>query len=658
MSDAPHRGEKLSQTVPLAMASDLPPDENDPPNALPRGTLLNDKFRVQRVIGVGGFGIVYLAHDEMSDVDVAIKEYMPAALAGRTKTMHVSLSSQSNAETFALGLKSFWNEARLLAKFRDEHLPLLKVYDAFQANGTAYMVMPVLRGRTAHQLRRDMAKPPTERWLRTLLNDLLPALERLHAENVYHRDIAPDNIQIDINGKPVLMDLGAARHVISNRTQSITAILKPGYAPIEQYGESDKLRQGPWTDIYALGATLHFLLLNKSPSAATARIFDTGTPLVQHDLPDCSPAFLRVIDWMLEPKPEARPQSVEQLRTALADSDDATVVMAPKKKPPPELRVVPPALAAPTPAAAKPGSSSEATVLATPAQPLPVPSAPRASLPATQVAGPAAMARASTLASLPASSAAPPAASAGAAAAHRSANERSPLPLLLAGVGLLALLIGTAVWLWPSAPVNTAIPSSTSAPGLSKVEPTPPASRPEPSALPAAPTMVTTPPPVPALTEAAQPPPVPAVVAAPAPAATASAAPPPDNEATRAAATPPRRAPASSGTATTAATPLPAARKAPPVNDKDGALLPKPAEPSAQAPVAAAPAPVPSPPAPASAVPAPAVAAPAPAPAGPASPSARCSDSGGSIARRLCVAVVCGLPELHNHPECLAVRGK
>ena len=476
------------------MNHDLPTEENDPPSALPRGTLLNDKFRVQRVIGVGGFGIVYLAHDEMSDVDVAIKEYMPASLAGRTKTMHVSLSSQSNAETFALGLKSFWNEARLLAKFRDEHLPLLKVYDAFQANGTAYMVMPVLRGRTAHQIRRDMAKPPSERWLRNLLTDLLPALERLHAENVYHRDIAPDNIQIDTNGKPVLMDLGAARHVISNRTQSITAILKPGYAPIEQYGESEKLRQGPWTDIYALGATLHFLLLNKSPASATARIFDTGTPLVAHDLPDCSPAFLRVIDWMLEPKPEARPQSVEQLRTALFDSDDATVVMAQKRAHlPPAARAVAPQTTPPPP----------------PRSPPPPPHAPAPAMPLTmaptqavqRTAGPAALAAFAPTAAAPAAPApvtpptpprvSPPAEAPAFTPARNAAPSaaKSPLPMVLAGAAALMLAAGAAVWLWQSAPTSTSTSASTgptSATEVSKAAPTA-ALRPEPTnALPAA----------------------------------------------------------------------------------------------------------------------------------------------------------------------------
>ena len=646
------------------MTHDLPPDplaeERDPPHALPRGTLLNDKFRLQRVIGVGGFGIVYLAHDEMSDVDVAIKEYMPTSLAGRTKTMHVSLTSQSNAETFALGLKSFWNEARLLAKFRDEQLPLLKVYDAFQANGTAYMVMPVLRGRTAYQVRRDMPKPPSERWLRTLLTDLLPALERLHAENVYHRDIAPDNIQIDIHAKPVLMDLGAARHVISNRTQSITAILKPGYAPIEQYGENDKLRQGPWTDIYALGATLHFLLLNKAPSSATSRMFDTGVPLVEQELPGCSPAFLRVIDWMLAVRPEDRPQNVAQLRSALDDSDPTTRIMAPKATPPaaaragaaaaatpatpaaptppppPTTQMAPPATAmarAPAPKVAAPPSTATVTATLLPTQASPRPPAPQ-----TLAAVPA---PASSAASGPWAHAA-----AGANPAGQTGSDRSPMPMLLAGAAALVLVVGAAVWLWPSQPAPAAAsarPSPASAPAAARAAPNA-EPRAEPVTLPA--TATATSPtnlPVAATEPVAAPTPPPKLEpVAPPPAPNATAAVKPDE-------TPTQTATAALAKRASAPAAAPPAGKKAPVNDKDGALLPKPQEP---APVAVAPAP-PPPPAPA---PAPAP-APVAAPAAPtvASPSDRCSDKDG-FARKLCVSLVCGVPELHNHPECVAIR--
>ncbi|MBA4175475.1 MAG: septum site-determining protein [Leptothrix sp. (in: Bacteria)] len=289
--------------------------QSDHPSALPPSTRLGE-FEVLGLLGVGGFGIVYLAFDHALEREVAVKEYMPASLAGRTETLHVSVRSQSDADTFALGLRSFVNEARLLARF--DHPSLLKVHRFWEANGTAYMAMPVLRGRTVKEVRAEMPQPPDEAWLRALLGPLLGAIERLHAEGVYHRDIAPDNIQIEPDGHPVLLDFGAARHVISGKTQTLTAILKPAYAPIEQYAEVGAVKQGPWTDLYALGATLHYLLLNRPPPPATARaVHDDASALVPGACPGNSENFLRTIDWMLAPRPADRPQSVAALREVL-----------------------------------------------------------------------------------------------------------------------------------------------------------------------------------------------------------------------------------------------------------------------------------------------------------------------------------------------------
>ncbi|MDP1900275.1 MAG: serine/threonine-protein kinase [Rubrivivax sp.] len=297
------------------MSSEAPRLHNEIPNALPLGTRLGE-FELRGVLGIGGFGIVYLAFDHALEREVAVKEYMPASLAGRTEALQVSVRSQSDAETFALGLKSFVNEARLLARF--DHPSLLKVHRFWEANGTAYMAMPVMRGRTAKEARLAMSAPPTEAWLRALLEPLLGAIEKLHSEGVYHRDIAPDNIQIEPGGHPVLLDFGAARRVIGDKSQTLTAILKPAYAPIEQYAEAGSVKQGPWTDIYALGATLHFLLLARPPAPATARaVQDEASALTTQALPGCSETFLRTVDWMLAPRPSDRPQSVAALRDAL-----------------------------------------------------------------------------------------------------------------------------------------------------------------------------------------------------------------------------------------------------------------------------------------------------------------------------------------------------
>ena len=297
------------------MAGSQAPPPPEIGNALPAGTRVGE-FELRQVIGVGGFGIVYLAFDLNLLREVAIKEYMPSALASRTATLHVSLTSASNAETFALGLKSFVNEARLLARF--DHPSLIKVHRFIEERGTAYMVMPLYRGHTLREVRRSMVSGPTEVWLRRLLDQVLGALEVLHREDVFHRDIAPDNILIGEDGTPMLLDFGAARHVISGRTQSVTAILKPSYAPIEQYGETAQLRQGAWTDFYALGATLHFAITQSPPAPSTARmVSDDNPPLADAGVPGIQREFLAAIDWMLSPRPADRPQSVDQLRLVL-----------------------------------------------------------------------------------------------------------------------------------------------------------------------------------------------------------------------------------------------------------------------------------------------------------------------------------------------------
>ncbi len=297
------------------MSSTTPRINSDNPSALPAGTRLGE-FELLSLLGVGGFGIVYLAFDHALEREVAVKEYMPASLAGRTETMHVSLRSQSDADTFALGLRSFVNEAKMLARF--DHPSLLKVHRFWEANGTAYMAMPVMRGQTLKEVRAEMGHAPDEAWLREMLTPLLGAIEKLHSEGVFHRDIAPDNIQIGPEGRPVLLDFGAARRVIGDKSQTFTAILKPAYAPIEQYAEAGSVKQGPWTDIYALGATLHYLLLHRPPPPATTRaIHDEASGLSTERCPGCSEDFLRTIDWMLAPRPADRPQSVAALREVL-----------------------------------------------------------------------------------------------------------------------------------------------------------------------------------------------------------------------------------------------------------------------------------------------------------------------------------------------------
>jgi serine/threonine protein kinase len=293
--------------------------------ALAAGTRLGD-FEIVRTVGSGGFGKVYLAHDHALDRDVAIKEYLPTQLACRADDLRVVLRSVEHAQSYAAGLRSFVNEAKILAHFN--HPAVVKVHRFWEANGTAYMVMPFVHGPTLRDVRRSMRTSPTEAWLRGMLDPLLDALAMLHAEGVYHRDIAPDNVLLPGAHEPVLLDFGAARRVLGDRTQTLTAVLKPSYAPIEQYAEATQVRQGPWTDLYALGAVIHYLLFASPPPPSTVRsMHDEMRLLTDRPPPGVSTTFLAAVQWSLAVRPQDRPQSVQQLRKAL---DGQMVVPLPR----------------------------------------------------------------------------------------------------------------------------------------------------------------------------------------------------------------------------------------------------------------------------------------------------------------------------------------
>ncbi len=296
-------------------------------NALPMGTALGE-FELLRVLGEGGFGIVYLAQDRMLQRRVAVKEYMPVQLARRGDGSTVQVSAEHHRPVFESGLAGFVNEARLLAQF--DHPALVKVHRFWQANGTAYMVMPYYEGLTLKSVLAAMPGPPDERWLMALLAPLTEALAVLHAQRCFHRDIAPDNILLLADsGQPLLLDFGAARQVIGGATQALTAILKPGYAPVEQYAETPGLKQGPWTDIYALCAVVHLALMGSKPLPAVARmVSDRQPPLLQAARGHASARFLQAIDDGLRVRPDERTASVAEFRIALGlDSDPGGVTL-------------------------------------------------------------------------------------------------------------------------------------------------------------------------------------------------------------------------------------------------------------------------------------------------------------------------------------------
>jgi serine/threonine protein kinase len=288
------------------------------PSALASGTRLHE-FELIRVLGEGGFGVVYLARDTAQQRLVAVKEYMPSALARRGTGTMVHVRSEREADLFRVGLASFLSEAQMLARF--DHPALVRMHRSWEEHGTAYTVMPYYEGITLKAMRDSLAGVPDEALLVRLLQTLLGALGVLHAAHVYHRDISPDNILMQPDGRPVLLDFGAARQVIADRTQSLTSILKPNFAPIEQYSGSGELKQGPWTDLYSLGAVMYFMIVGHAPPPAAARALDDDLPLLAQLARDgvlpVSTSLAAVVDWCLEFRPQRRPHSVAEVIDAL-----------------------------------------------------------------------------------------------------------------------------------------------------------------------------------------------------------------------------------------------------------------------------------------------------------------------------------------------------
>jgi serine/threonine protein kinase len=289
-----------------------------PGHTLPVGTRLRD-YELTGLIGEGGFGIVYLAWDHSLQRRVAIKEYMPASMAARVNgSSAIVVKSERHLDTFRAGLKSFVNEARLLARF--DHPSLVKVYRFWEENGTAYMVMPYYEGPTLKAALAGLGRAPSEAELRAWLKPLLDALAVMHAAQCYHRDIAPDNILLTPRG-PLLLDFGAARRVIGDMTHAITVVLKPGYAPIEQYGDVATMTQGAWTDLYALASVVYYAIVGKTPTSSVERLMDDRLePLAATAAGRYGAAFLRAIDAALAVRPGDRPQTEREFR-ALLDAD-------------------------------------------------------------------------------------------------------------------------------------------------------------------------------------------------------------------------------------------------------------------------------------------------------------------------------------------------
>jgi serine/threonine protein kinase len=283
--------------------------------ALKGGTELVGDYRIERVLGAGGFGITYLAKELALDRSVTIKEYFPSDFAARTSTSDAAPRSQDCATDYRWGLDRFIEEAQTLARF--SHPNIVRVYRYFKAHNTAYMVLHFEEGQSLKAWLKGLGRAPRQKELDAIVAPLLDALELIHKQDFLHRDIAPDNIIIRKDGSPVLIDFGSARREIAAHSKTVSALVKPGYSPYEQYAETSR-QQGPWTDIYALGATLYHAVAGKRPPDSPSRMVkDEFVPARDAALSSYRQGFLQAIDHALALQTEARPQSIPAWRGAL-----------------------------------------------------------------------------------------------------------------------------------------------------------------------------------------------------------------------------------------------------------------------------------------------------------------------------------------------------
>lgn len=278
------------------------------------GVQLLSRYDVGRLLGQGGFGATYLGWDDRLQVKVAVKEYYPANLISRVPGgSRVVPFSDVHAEGFNIGMKKFLEEARLLARLR-EIKEIVGVQDFFEANDTAYLIMELLQGRTLKKYVSESGGSLDPRRAVSILAPIMKALQSVHEMGLIHRDVAPDNIFITTTGERKLLDFGAARHA-AGQAANLTVILKPGYAPPEQY--SHEGLQGPWTDVYAMCATLFVVICGKTPPDATTRFMNDRVPKLADYGVQAPPAFEKALLAGLAMRHNERPQSMKDLQKAL-----------------------------------------------------------------------------------------------------------------------------------------------------------------------------------------------------------------------------------------------------------------------------------------------------------------------------------------------------
>lgn len=271
------------------------------------------EYEILGVLGHGGFGITYLARDHHLDKKFAIKEYLPSELAARDDSQSVTVRTPDSREAFEWGRDQFLKEARVLARFN--HPNLIEVHRFFEANQTAYFVMEFADGVTLEQILRQ-EKTISEQRLRQIIEPILDGLEVVHQAGILHRDIKPGNIILRSDGTSVLIDFGAARFTLGTMTRSTLNLVTAGYAPVEQYSTTGQ--QGPWTDLYALGAVCYRSITGRRPPDSINRLReDPLEPAARIGQGKASAAFLAAMDWAMSVYEKDRPQSVAEWRAAL-----------------------------------------------------------------------------------------------------------------------------------------------------------------------------------------------------------------------------------------------------------------------------------------------------------------------------------------------------
>jgi serine/threonine protein kinase len=306
-------------------------------SALPTGTKLKGGlYSVGKVLGQGGFGITYLGGDSRARRPVALKEFFPYGSLRRG--LQVLPGGGLSTEEFAAARAKFSDEARILAQFH--HPGIVRVYDAFEENGTAYMVMEYLRGRSLGALLEERGSLPEAEAVADIRR-AGEALEVVHRANLLHRDIKPDNIMLTDDGRVVLIDFGTARTFAAGMTSRMTTMVTPGYAPLEQYGA--QVHFGAFTDVYALAATLYHLLTGVMPAPATDRASGVELKSPRQLDPAISERVSNAVMQALEMRVDRRPQTVRAFLDALGPAH--TPAPAPPARP-----VAPPAPSSPSPA--------------------------------------------------------------------------------------------------------------------------------------------------------------------------------------------------------------------------------------------------------------------------------------------------------------------